>query len=568
MNVEKQMKKFPMIVRTVCLLMVTMAALLPAGAAFAQEWEEGELDAVEIEIVREREITLPKANRNFEKIPPRPSETIKNPVQYDFRPFSFQTSQINPAIRPLKLKQGSSSQVYGGYVSAGYGNYASPYLEGFINSRRDKNKLVGAHAWLNTSGKGPVDGRNSGSGTSGVSLYGKAFSEYIAFSADLDFENRSTHFYGYEPGFDVEPSDIRQSYNTFKLSGDLSNTKNRAFTYKLGGAFSYMADRFKARETEVDIEFNSAYKLGTTSSIGIAADYSIINRTDELVEATPRSLFSINPTYVFYPVEDLRMSAGIVAAFENDSIDDKDVHAYPDIHISYPLTPSIDMVAVLTGGIEKVSLQSLSRENLWLAPNVPVFHTNKLFDLQAALHTKIGNKVAVNAGFSFASLKNWYFFVNTPFVDSPLDQAKFVPEYDRGATERTNFFASFGFAQSESAKFLLRGDLYSYSSDEVQEAWHRPKYKVTGDVSFNIYKKLLLDVNLIAQGGMKAWDRQTDATVDLDPAFDLNARAEYVLSDSFSIWVQANNITSNKYPIFLNYPVRGLQVLGGLTWSF
>jgi hypothetical protein len=75
-------------------------------------------------------------------------------------------------------------------------------------------------------------------------------------------------------------------------------------------------------------------------------------------------------------------------------------------------------------------------------------------------------------------------------------------------------------------------------------------------------------VNLIAQGGMKAWDTQTDTTIDLDAAFDLNARTEYVLSDSFSVWIQANNITSSEYPLFLNYPVRGLQVLGGLTWSF
>jgi hypothetical protein len=205
----------------------------------------------------------------------------------------------------------------------------------------------------------------------------------------------------------------------------------------------------------------------------------------------------------------------------------------------------------------------MSRENLWIAPNIPVFHTNKLFDLQAALHTRIGNKVSLNGGFSFASLKNWYFYIN-----SPLDQAKFLPEFDLGATQRTNFFASLGFAQTEAASFLLRGDLYSYSPEDSEEAWHRPTYKVTGDVSFNIYKKVLLDFNLIAQGGMKAFDQVTDEVVELDAAFDLNARGEYVLSESFSVFLQFNNITSNQYPVFLNYPVRGLQVLGGLTWSF
>lgn len=538
-------------------------AFTMASAQQKDGWGEGEIESVEIEIVKERQISLPPANRNFEKIPPRPAESIRSPFQYEFKPFSFQTSQINPAIRPLRLKQEESAGVLGGYVSAGYGNFVSPYLEGFINTKKDKNKLVGAHVYLNSSDRGPVDGVNSGSGTAGASIFGKTFNENISLSGEAGFENRATHFYGYVPGSDVDGADIKQSFNTFKLSGELANSKSTAFSYKLGAGFSYLSDKYKAKETEVNFAFNSGYKLSDVSSIGLKADYAIISRTDELIEAKPRSLFSVNPKFVFYPVENLKLSAGIVAAFENDSIDDKDVHAYPDLHASYPLSPSVDVVASLSGGIEKVSLQSMSRENLWLAPNVPIFHTNKLYDLQAALHTRIGSKVAVNGGFSFASLKNLYFYVN-----DPDDQAKFQTVYDREATLRTNLFASIGFAQTESVKILFRGDLFQYKTDEQDEAWHRPTYRVTGDVSFNVYKKVLLDFNLIAQGGMKAYDFEDEVVVDVDPALDLNARVEYLLSTKFSIFGQFNNITSNEYPVFLNYPVRGFQFLGGITWSF
>jgi hypothetical protein len=84
----------------------------------------------------------------------------------------------------------------------------------------------------------------------------------------------------------------------------------------------------------------------------------------------------------------------------------------------------------------------------------------------------------------------------------------------------------------------------------------------------NISGKFLLDVNLISQGGMKAFDPVADARVELDPAFDLNIRTEYLFSEKVSIFAQFNNLTSNKYPVFFNYPVRGFQVLGGFTWSF
>src|SRR5687768_16967354 len=113
--------KYCLMIKRITFFLIT--AMMTQVTVYAQQeqWDQGELEDVEIEIVKERQITLPKANRNFEKIPPRPSEPIKPPIQYDFRPFSFQTSQINPAIRPLKLKDQNASKVYGGYVSAGYG---------------------------------------------------------------------------------------------------------------------------------------------------------------------------------------------------------------------------------------------------------------------------------------------------------------------------------------------------------------------------------------------------------------------------------------------------------------
>ena len=521
----------------------------------------GDLEDVEIEIVKERQITLPPATRNFEKIPPRPAETGRPTFTYDFQPFSFQASQINPPIRPLKLKQENPGNVFGGYLSAGYGNYASPYLEGFINSRRDRNKLIGAHAFHRSSGKGPVDDKNSASGSSGVSLYGKAFSDFISLSAEAGYENSFTHFYGYPAGTLVDNKDIRQAYNVFSLKGELSNTKNTSFAYQLGAGFSHLADHYEARETQAEFSFRSSYELDEESAIALTAEYALINRKDSLLEASPRSLFSINPRYEFYVVDDLKLSAGIVAAFENDSIDSKDVHAYPDLRASYPLSPSVEIVASLTGGMEKVSLRSLANENMWLGANIPVFHTNKLLDLQAALHTKIGNKIAVNGGFSLAALKHLYFFRN---MDE--DPSRFTVEYD-DVTKRMNFFASVGFAQTKAFKFMLRGDLYSYGTD-IDEAWHRPTYKVTGETFVNVSDKLLFEVNLITQGGMKAFDPVADARVELDAAFDLNLRAEYLFSEKVSIFAQFNNVTSTQYPLFFNYPVRGFQVLGGFTWSF
>ncbi|MEQ8423259.1 MAG: hypothetical protein RIA63_01025, partial [Cyclobacteriaceae bacterium] len=105
--------------------------LIPAFSILAQDqqWEkDGEIEDVEIEILRERQIVLPRANRNFEKVPPRPSEPIKPEITYQFRNLSFNVPDYKPNIRPLRLKQEDISKIYGNYVSVGFGNFSSPFL--------------------------------------------------------------------------------------------------------------------------------------------------------------------------------------------------------------------------------------------------------------------------------------------------------------------------------------------------------------------------------------------------------------------------------------------------------
>jgi hypothetical protein len=547
--------------------LLILALLLISYAGYAQDpaqdWE-GELEEVEVVIENERENTVPFANRNFEKIPPRPAETIVPPIRYDFQSFSFLAPQINPQIRPLKIKAESPSKIYGGYVRAGYGNFGSPLLEGYITSRRDRNKLVGAHLYHFSSAKGPVDGKNSGSGNTTVSAFGKTFNENFALSGSIDAENRSTHFYGYPEGTEVEASDIRQTYNTFKIGGDLSNAKNSAFRYTLGANFSYLADKYDARETGVDLIFNSGYKTGDESRFNIDAAYNILSRKDAEIDGKARSLFTVYPSYSFFPVENLRINLGAGIAFENDTIDKKDLHFYPNISASYPVSPSVDLLASLTGGMEKVSLQSLSHENIWLAPNAEIHHLNKTFDLSVAINARLGNKVGANAGLSLATIRNMHFFENT--LEDP---SKFRVDYEYDFFRRTNLYASLSYAQSEKVKLMLRGDVFAYGRDnDDKEAWHLPTYKMNANASFMLVKKILLNFDVIGQGGMKAFDPVTTETVKLDGAFDVNAKVEYLFSDSFSIFVQFNNITGNEYPIFYRYPVRGFQFLGGISWSF
>ena len=548
------------------------ALVLLAVPVLAQNptWEEGkEVKQVEIEIIKPRDNQVRSANRLFEKIPPRSVELLSPAIMYDYRVFNFQTPELNPVARPLKLKAEESSQTYRGYLSAGLGNYSSQYLDGFITNKSDKKKLLGAHVFLNRSGKGPVDGSNSGSAHSGIEAFAQTFSKELAFNANIGLEQRSTHFYGYPEGTEVDRSDIKQAYTLFNLGAQLMNARKSDFSYQLGGNFSFISDKFDAKESTVDLLFKGAYRINDEQAINLKGDYSIINRKDEGIEAKARNLLQLNGYYSFKTESDFYLQVGATIALENDSIDSKGFHFYPDVKVTYALNDAIDFVGSLSGGMEKVSLQTLSHENIWLMPSIPIFHSNKKFDVNAGIRAKLGGKVLAGAGISLASFDNLYFFMNGPVG---LDPSKFGVAY--GDTKRTNLYASLTFNYSDVAKFSLQGDYYAYDLDNdgfVQEAWHKPTYRVTAGASYNLYKKFIFNLDMIALGGMRALDLEGSApyeTITLDPAFDLSFRTEYLISDTFSAFINLNNIASNKYPIFYNYPARGFQAMAGITWKF
>lgn len=537
-----------------CVLTVSLSI------SVAQEkWGEGEIEKVEIEIVKEREVTVPKANRNFEKVPPRPVEPIKPQIVYDFKNLSFTTPEFNPAIRPLRLKAEPIQKIYGNYISAGFGNYFSPFLDAYATTKRDKEKFYGIKLFHHSFGQGSVDKNNSASGNTQLRLFGKAFGRQATVGGFLNYENIGTYFYGYTPGLDVDRTGIRQSYSIVSLGGDVANSTSGKFNYKLKGAFSYLGDHYDARESEVTLGFASDFEVSKSSKIVFGSDYFLISRKDVLVEAKPRHIFKVRGGYQFEAIEDLLVTIGANVVYENDTIGkDKSLHVYPDMKASYPLSESVEAYAILTGDIDKVSLHSIAHENAWVNSNIEIYNTNRSFEFLGGLKGKLGNKVAFGTGLSFANLNDFIFYRN-----DLTDRAKFITEF--GDTKRTNLFAELSFTHAEIARILLRADSYSYTSDQ---AWHRPTYRVSFNAFYNLYSKLQFNTDLIMQGGAKAFDDDTSSVTTLDAAIDLNLKATYFLSKQFSIFVKGSNLLNNQYQLYLNYPVRGLQVMGGITWVF
>ncbi len=553
-------------------LAITCLALVFASvSAMAQEtWEqegEGEIKNVEIEIVKDRKIVLPQASRNFEKVPPRPYEPIKPAITYELKTFSFSSPEFKPLIRPLKLKQEELSRINGNYLSAGFGNYSSFFVEGDISTKRDKNKFIGAHVYSKYFGSGPVNGSASGSSVINGRVFGKLTGKAITADGEISFDNRGGYFYGGQM-LETDKDRIRQTYNTFALQAGITNTRLGDFNYGLRAGFSHLTDHYTAGENITSLTFRSDYALDKASKILVNADYYLISRKDSLVSLGSRHLLRVKPYYQFSPMEKLMLTVGLNVALQNDQYaGSKDFHIYPHARADYELSQSVKAYALITGDMDKVDLHSLSAENFWVDRNISVLHTNRAFEFSAGLKGKLGRHWSGGLGVSAATLKNYYYYYLGLDASGPVTLLtnKFMTTYD-GTSQRMNPFAELSYAQADKFKMNFRADYFKYDT-ELPEAWNRPTFKLNVSASYNFYEKIYVEVGLLSQGGMKGYDPSL-GTITLDPATDIFFKGRYFVSRQFSAFVQCNNILSKNYPLYQSYPSRGFQAMGGVSWSF
>jgi hypothetical protein len=214
-------------------------------------------------------------------------------------------------------------------------------------------------------------------------------------------------------------------------------------------------------------------------------------------------------------------------------------------------------------------VHTLSRENTWLNQNIALNNTNRTIEIVGGLRGKFSGKLAYQTGLSVANLKNFYYYQNN--LASP---SRFDVVYDEGNVKRTNLFAELSYSSAQYVKLVVRGDYFGYATDKITEAFHRPTYRLSFNSTINIYNKVILDADLLAQGGMKGLSAEltlpsgTRKVVDIPSAFDLNLKANYLVSNQFSVFVSCHNILNNNYQMYLYYPVRGFQAMVGASFSF
>ena len=150
-----------------------------------------------------------------------------------------------------------------------------------------------------------------------------------------------------------------------------------------------------------------------------------------------------------------------------------------------------------------------------------------------------------------------------------LPYNKFTAIYDGGSVFSIEGQATF--AANEKVNLIAAIKYNAYSLDSLTDAYHKPSLESKLGIDVWITKNIKVFGEVYYIGERIAHDpggNTLNSTINLDGFLDLNAGVEYQLTNQFSVWLNVNNILNNDYQRYLNYPVHGIQVMGGLTYKF
>lgn len=576
--------------RILLIHIVFAASFLSLSVSAQPQDGEGGFDQTQI-ITGDRALTVQKAFKISEPALQRSMDVDMGDLDYQMIPRRPELELVVDTIPPAKVKvREPLEKLYQGYVKGGVGTFATPYLEAYYASERDRDLGYGAHLRHLSHNDGvnrPV--AFSGMSQNSIGLWGKKIIGKHSLQGNLDYDRNTWHYYGFDPqDAEIERDDYRQTFNLFEVSADWksyyrdSSRVNHDLSlnvYNLSDKFesnelgvkagaklrSYRGDQFYTLDLGFDLISYGAGELTPFSFMddSLAVVFSEEDETNAIFNATPKIVLRKG---------DFRADVGIglYGRFSNKAR----FHAFPDLHFSYSLFNDIFVpYAGMTGNVERVGYRTLTESNPWVLNQVPVVNTINRYRFFGGFRGSVSDNLSFNLGVSYQKGDNTPLFVNDTLFSR---ENRFSVVYDDITT--LAFTGEVSYLSNEGWGVGLSGKIFSYDTENEDEAWHLPSYEFTVNGNYNLYDKFIagITLNLIGNRQVKSlWpvpEQEPEEggyyKVELDPYLDLGLSIEYRYTSRLSLFIEANNLTATKYDIYYRFPAQRAFVLGGAKYSF
>ncbi len=544
------------------------------------------------------------------------SQIVSYPLLAVQRPTKLEVEPILPAT--IKTES-QLDQLYNTYVKLGVGSELMPLGEIYFDSKRSRKFLYGAHAkhlssFGNISSYPPARFDRTQ-----VGLYGRLSESKYSLNSELYYSNQGLHYYGYPlpEGLttdSINRDQIAQRYQDFggRVAFRFHPKDSTRFNYYASFGYNRFGSKAPAdslddwRVKENHVDFNAGlkyrsgkevYKLdmrvnhngyaygspGDTLATYLLSPLPFLQKGIDTSITRNNTIIGLSPTISTY-LKDNRFRAQIGVDLAVDIDTKAKFYVYPLAELKYSMFNDIFIPYLgVKGGLNQLSFKSLAVQNEFMLPNVHMRNENRVIDLYGGIKGTLSKRIGFNFGASFARIRDKAFFISD---DQFSLRNKFDLVYD--TLNLTTLEGSISYQLREKLKIDAIGKFYSYELNQLRYAWNAPIWEITLRGGYNLFDKFLINLDLHVEGGRKAQfysnaqfelgGQQTGKPIDvwvtvpnvqtLGFITDVNLGLEYRYNKRISAFLQLNNLASQRYMRWYNYPVQIFQIMGGVTARF
>ena len=531
----------------------------------------------------------PKIGEAFKiNLKPEPYTPRFTKVTFDIEPgvSVLPTSIKLKPIKPATLRVGKTSKGFENYVKLGVGSRFSPLAE-FYHSSGSRNRYRLDFRFRHYSSfKNIKDYLPSPFTHTAAALSFEKYFRYHSWNINGYYGVNTNRYYGiYLPdypgnSFDGNHPALKQIYQlaevTTELKSHYKNNDKLAHTVQLGGYYYF--DKFGTSEVDgnLKLDVHKAFPVSRYldyQQLGLEGNAEYIRPADSSNNPLNNFYFRAMP-YFNFKYDFVAFKAGL--DFEVFMDDSARLHFYPFLHSSLNLVPEvITLFAGIDGGLRKNSFRTLTEDNPFLS-SVPgrFVWTNEKVNIFA------GFKGNVAGRFGFLLQYNYLSFDDMPFYDFaspgftnpavPVYKNEFIVIYNSGS--QNHFEASLNYHEGDLFKVWLKGTYDTYQLKNNAIPYFKPKVQVNFGAAYLINGIIRPRIELWyvgkRQGAVKISGGPALQSVDLDPYLDINAGASYDINRNLSVFLDITNLLNKRYMLYTDYPVGGIQVMGGITYRF
>lgn len=553
------------------LILLTSVSLSTAQETKTQE----KVISEEIEVVRPYKPVLAEAFKL------RRSPDLENVQTYRAK-FSYNISdrklELNSDIQKLQAQQLATQkerELINNYVKGGAGSLSTLLAEAYIGTSKDE-ALQAAAFFKHFSQEGRLNKQNEN--FQQLSVFGRSIGDKATLNGSLNLQRRGLYFYGIDnENPSLNPNPQKQALNFFELEGEAINkftNDENALSYALKANAYLFNDKFDAKEQAL---YLTGYlnKRISTFNLGLATSAEFGHTKDSI--SITNNLLRLNP-YIKLQTRGVNISAGINLTQEFGKF--SSTRFFPSITADFTLIPDfLQLFGEIKGDVNRNTLKNFTDENPFLNHNITIQNSVEKLSISGGIKGNGGPGFGYKARFYSKKITDMPLFVN-----NYSNFNKFDVIYDFGTMNLLGLEGELSMQISDQLKWTGKLNIEDYKSASEQASYFKPQLRVSTNLLYTINNKLTFNANAIIQGDSKAKvylaqpqtlglypampDPTKEKLVTIKGFADLSLGADYKINNKFSAFAKANNIFNTNYSQYLYYRTNGLNIFGGLTYSF